>query len=106
MTRKPHVRYSRLLSVWESHRDVETELRTSVDRRLTHAVCKVAVDEQIPTASPETETLENIIKKLLPTPVPPTSQDDPMPSYLLIQRLLGTLVPSKLVVQERSAVTE
>ena len=56
--------------VWESHRDVETEPRMSADRRPAHAVCQVAVDEQIPTASPETETLENIIKKLLPTPVP------------------------------------
>ena len=94
--------------VWESHRDVETEPRTSADRRPAHAVCQVAVDEQIPTASPETETMENIIKKLLPTLVPPKPRDDPIPSDrdLLIQRLLGTLVPSKPVVQERSAVTE
>ena len=94
--------------VWESHRDVETEPRTSVDRRPVHTVCQVTVDEQISTASPEMETLESIIKKLLPTPVPPAPRDDPIPSDrdLIIQRLLGTLVPSKPVVQERSAVTE
>ena len=94
--------------VWESHRDVETEPRTSADRRPADAVCQVTVDEQIPTASPETEPLDNIIKKLLPTPVPPTPRDHPIPSDrdLLIQRLLGTLIPSKPVVQERSVVTE
>ena len=48
--------------VWESHRDVETEPRTRADRRPAHAVCQVAVDKQIPTASPETETLENILR--------------------------------------------
>ena len=44
--------------VWESHRDVETEPRASMDRRPARAVCQLTVDEQIPTASPETETLE------------------------------------------------
>ena len=33
--------------VWESHRDVETEPRTRSDRQHVHAVCQVAVDEQI-----------------------------------------------------------
>ena len=41
--------------VWESHRDVETEPRTRSDRRHVHAVCQVAVDEQIRTPLPETE---------------------------------------------------
>ena len=94
--------------VWESHRDVETEPKTSADRRPARTVCQVMVYEQIPTASPETDTLENIIRRLLPTPVPPAPRDDPIPTDrdLLIQRLLGTIVPSKPVVQERSAVTE
>ena len=65
--------------VWESHRDVETEPRTSADRRPGRAVCQVTVDEQIPTASPETETLENIIRRLLPTPALPTPRADPIP---------------------------
>ena len=54
--------------VCESHRDVQTEPRTSADRCPARAVCQVTVDEQIPTALPETETLENIIRRLLPTP--------------------------------------
>ena len=94
--------------VWESHRDVETEPRTSADRRPARVVCQVTVDEQIPTAPPETETLENIIRRLLPTPVPPAPREDPIPADqdLLIHRLLRIIGPPKAVAQERSAVTE
>ena len=94
-------------SMWESHRDVETEPRTSEDICPARAVCQVTVDEQIPTASPETETLENIIRRLLPTPALPAPRADPIPADqdLLIQRLLGTICPPKPVAQERSAVT-
>ena len=83
--------------VWESHRDVETESRMSADRRPARAVCQVTVDEQIPTASPETETLENIIRRLLLTPVLPAPRADPIPADqdLLIQRLLGTNRPTE-----------
>ena len=88
--------------VWESHRDVESEPKTRAGRRLGHAVCQVAVDEQIRTSSPESESLEDNISKLLPmpTPVPLKSRNDPIPSYrdLLVQRLLGTLAPSKPVI--------
>ena len=65
--------------VWESHRDVETEPRTSADRRLARAICQVTVDEQIPNIPPETETLENIIRRLLPMPVLPAPRTDPIP---------------------------
>ena len=66
--------------VWESHRDVETEPRTSADRRPARAVCQVMADEQIPTASPETETLENIIRRFLPTPALPAPPADQIPA--------------------------
>ena len=94
--------------VWESHCDVEIEPRMSADRRPARAVCQVTVDEQIPTASPETETLEDIIRRLLPTPALPPPQADPIPADqdLLVQRLMGTICPPKPVAQERSAVTE
>ena len=94
--------------VWESHWDVETEPRTSADRRPARAICQVTVDEQTPTVSPETETLENTIRRLLPTPVLPGPRADPIPEDqdLLIQRLFGTIGPPKPVAQERSAVTE
>ena len=57
---------------------------------------------------PEEESLEEITSKLLPTPAPPKTRKDPIPSDqdLLVQRLLGTLAPTIPVVRERSAVTE
>ena len=94
--------------VWESHLEVEIEPRTSANRRPARAICQVTVDEQAPAASPKTETLEDIIRKLLPTPALPPPQADPIPSDrdLLIQRLMGVICPPKPVAQERSAVTE
>ena len=94
--------------VWESHRDVETEPRTSADRRPARAVCQVTVNERIPTASPETETLENILRRLLPTPALLPPQADPIRADqdLLIQRLMGTICPPKSVAQDRSSMTE
>ena len=68
----------------------------------------MAVDEQIRTPLPEKESLEEIISKLLPTPAPPKTRKDPIPSDrdLLVQQLLGTLASSKPVARERSAVTD
>ena len=94
--------------VWESHREVEIEPRTSANRHPAHAICQVTVDEQAPAASPEMETLEDIIRKLLPTPALPPLQAVPIPSDrdLLIQRLMVAICPPKPVAQERSTVTE
>ena len=39
----------------------------STDRPPARAICQVTVDEQAPAASPETEALDDIITKLLPT---------------------------------------
>ena len=89
--------------VWESHREVEIEPRMSEDRRPARAICQVTVDEEAPAASPETETLEDIIRKLLPTLPPPQAVPIPSDRDLLIQRLMGAICP---VAQERSAVTE
>ena len=86
--------------VWERHCEVEIEPRTSADRRPARAICQVTGDEPAPAASPETETLEDIIRKLLPTPALPPDRD------ILIQRLMGAICPPKPVAQERSAVTD
>ena len=77
--------------VWECHREVEIEPRTSADKHPACAICHVMEDEPAPAASPETETLEDIIRKLLPTPVLPPPQAVPIPSDrdVLIQRLMG-----------------
>ena len=69
--------------VWESHRDVETEPGMRSNRRHVHAICQVAVDEQIRMPLPEKESLEEIISKLLPTPAPPKTRKDPIPSAIV-----------------------
>ena len=87
--------------VWESHPEVEIEPRTSTDRRPARAICQVMIEEQAPAASPETETLEDIIRKLLPTPALPPLKAVPIPSDrdLLIQRLMGAICPPQPVAQ-------
>ena len=49
--------------VWESHSEVEIEPRTSADRHPARTICQVTEDEPGPAVSPETETLEDIIRK-------------------------------------------
>ena len=81
--------------VWESHCEVEMEPRTSPDRRPVRAICQVTEVEQTPATSPETETLDDIIRKLLSTPALPPPQAVPIPSDrdVLIQQLMGALCP-------------
>ena len=78
--------------VWESHCDVEMETQISADRRPACAVCQVTVDKHIPTTSPKTENLEDIIRKLLPTPASQPAQAVPIPSDrdVLIRQLVST----------------
>ena len=94
--------------VWERHREVEIEPRTSADRRPARAICQVTGDEPAPDASPETGTLEDIIRKVLPTLALPPPQAVSIPSDrdVLIQRLMGAICPPKPVAQERSAVAD
>ena len=94
--------------VWESHLEVEIKQQTRTDRCPACAICQVTVDEQAPAESPETELLEDIIRKLLPTPALPPPEAAPIPSDrdLLVQRLMGAICPPQPVAQERSRVTE
>ena len=69
--------------------------------------CQVTEDCQSPAGSPRTESLEDIIRKLLPTPQrPPLPAPIPSDQELLIQRLLGVIRPPQPVVQERSKLTD
>ena len=56
--------------MWENHIEVAIEKQSRTDRRPARAVCQVTVDEQSPAESSETKLLEDIIRKLLPTPSP------------------------------------
>ena len=88
--------------VWERHREVEIEPRTSEDRRPARAICQVTGDEPAPAASSEMGTLDDIIRKLLPTPALPPPQAVPIPldRDVLIKRLMGAICPPKPVAQE------
>ena len=94
--------------VWERHCEVEIQPRTSADRRPVHVICQVTEVEPAPATSPETETVEDIIRKLLPTPAPSLPQAVPIPSDrdLLIQQLMEAIWPPTPVAQERSPATD
>ena len=94
--------------VWESHIEVAIKQQSRTDRHPPPAVCQVAEDEQSPVESLETELLEDIIRKLLPTPsqLPPEAAPIPSDQDLLIQRLMGAICPSQPVAQERSKLTD
>ena len=87
---------------------METKQQSRTDRHPPLAVCQVMEDEQSPVESLETELLEDIIRKLLPTPTPPPLEAAPIPSDqdLPIQRLMGAICPSQPVAQERSKLTD
>ena len=94
--------------VWESHIEVANKQQLRTDRHPPRAVCQVTKDEQSPVESPETESLEDITRKLLPTLAQPPPETAPIPSDqdLLIQLLMGAICPSQSVVQERSKLTD
>ena len=88
--------------VWESHSEVEIQPQTSADRRPVRVICQVTEVEPAPATSPDTETVEDIIRKLLPTPALPPPQAVPIPSDrdLLIQQLMAAICPPTPVAQE------
>ena len=94
--------------VWESHIELARVRQMGTDRQSPCAVCQVTVDGQSSVESPETESLEDIIRKLLPKPARPPPEAAPIPSDndLLIQRLMGAIRPSQPVAQERSKLTD
>ena len=95
--------------VWESHIEVASSGQMGTDRHSPRAVCQVMQDKQSPVGSPGTESLEDIIRKLLPMPQRPPPKAAPHsvgPQELLIQRLLGAIRPPQPVVQERSKLTD
>ena len=94
--------------MWERHCEVEIQPRTSADRCPVHVICQVTEVEPTPAVSPEKETVEDIIKKPLPTPAPPPLQAVPIRSDpdLLIQQLMEVIRPPTPVAQERSPTTD
>ena len=87
---------------WESHIELASSRQMGTDRHSPRAVCQVTEDGQSSVESPETESLEDIIRKLLPTPSQPPPEAAPISSDkdLLIHRLMGAIRPSQPVAQE------
>ena len=94
--------------VWESHIEVASGRQVGVDRHSPRAVCQVMEDSQSPAVSAGSETLEYIMRRLLPTPkvLPPKAATIPSDRELLIQHLLGAIRPPQPVIQERSKLTD
>ena len=94
--------------IWERHCEVEIQPRTRVDRRHVRVICQVTEVEPTPAISLETETVEDIIKKLLPTLALPPLQAVPirLDRDLLIQQLMEAICPPTPVTQERSPASD
>ena len=94
--------------MWESHCEVEIQPQTSTDRRPARAIRQVTEVKPTPATSTETETVEDIIRKLLQTPALPPPQVVPILSdrNVIIPQLMEAICPPTPVPQERSAATD
>ena len=94
--------------IWERHCEVEIQPQTGADRRPVHVIGQVTEVKPTPAVSPETETVVDMIKKLLPTMAPPPLQAVPIRSdrALLIQQLMEVICPPTPVAQERSPASD
>ena len=57
--------------IWESHCEPEIRPRMGMDRGPVHMTGQVSEDRPIPAIPSEMESVEEIIRRLLPTPAPP-----------------------------------
>ena len=94
--------------MWESHNEVGVRRHDGSGRISPRAVYQVTEDSQSSAGSMESETLDEVMRRLLPTPTVPHPKATPIPSdrELLIQRLLGVIRSPQPVVQERSQLTD
>ena len=91
--------------VWESHNEAAVRCQDGSDRSSPRAVYQVTEDSQSPAVS---KILDEVIRRLLPTPTVPPQKATPIPldRELLIQHLLGALRPPQPVIQEWSRLTD
>ena len=94
--------------MWESHNKAGVPRHDGSGRNYPRAVYQVTEDSQSPAGSTESETLDEVMRRLLPTPTMPPPKVDIIPSdcELLIQRLLGVIRPPQPVIQERCLLTD
>ena len=94
--------------VWESHNEAGVRRHDDSGQNSPRAVYQVTEDSQSPAGSTESETLDEVMSRLLPTPTVPHPKAAPISSdrELLIQCLLGVIRSPQPVVQERSQLTD
>ena len=76
--------------VWESHNEAAVRHHDGSDRNSPRAAYQVPENSQSPAVSTESETLDEVLRRLLP---PPKAAPIPSDRELLIQRLLGVIRP-------------
>ena len=57
--------------IWERHCEPEIRPQMGADRCPVHMTCQVKEDRRTPAISLEMESMEDMIRRLLPTPAPP-----------------------------------
>ena len=89
--------------IWERHCEPEIRPRMGTNKGSVHRVGQVAENRPIPAIPSEIESVEAMIRKLLPTPATPTLQAAPKDTDrdILVRQLMEMISPPMLVAQER-----
>ena len=89
--------------IWERHCAPEIRPRMGTDRGPVHRTGQVSEDRPMPAIPSEMESVEEMIRRLLPTPAPPPLQAAPKYTDrdILVRQLMETNCPPMLVAQER-----
>ena len=89
--------------IWERHCKPRIRPRMGADKGPVHMPGQVSEDRPIPAIPLEMESVEEMIRKLLPTPAPPPLQAAPKYADrdILVRQLMETICPPMLVAQER-----
>ena len=89
--------------IWERHCEPEIRPRMGTNKGPVHMAGQVAEDRPIPAIPSEIESVEAMIRKLLPTPATPSLQAAPKDTDRdnLVRQLMEMISPPTLVAQER-----
>ena len=89
--------------IWERHCEPEIRPRMGTDRGPVHMTGQKSEDRPIPAIPSEMESVEEMIRRLLPTPAPPPLQAAPKYADrdILVRQLMEKIFPQMLVAQER-----
>ena len=81
--------------IWERHCETEIRPRIGTDRGPVHVTGQVSEDGPMPAIPPEMESVEDTIRRVLPTPAPPPLQAAPKNTDrdILIRQLMDAICP-------------